>query len=106
MVFGSLLRVLKARWGLVIFIFLLTLITTIVVSLALPKKYYAFSSIVIDMQGDNQVLGGPQANPYSIQAYLSTQSDIIRSERVVGRVIATLGLDKDPAFLQSIDEHS
>ena len=104
MVFGSLLRILKARWGLVMFIFLLTLITTIVVSLALPKKYYASSSLVLDMQGDNQVLGGPLANPYSIQAYLATQADIIRSERVVGRVIAVLGLDKDPAFLQTLED--
>lgn len=103
MVLGQLFRTLKARWGVVLFIFLATLATTVAVSLVLPKKYYASTTLVFDLQGDNQVLGGQVANPYTIQAYLATQTDVIRSERVVTKVINSLGLDKNPAFMSAVE---
>lgn len=102
MVLGQLLRIIKARWLVVLFIFLATLLTTIAVSLVLPKKYSASTTLTIDMQGDNSVLGGPMASPYTIQAYLATQADIIRSERVVNKVVQNLGLERNPAFMSSV----
>lgn len=106
MVLGHLLRIVKARWAVVLFIFLATLLTTIAVSLILPKKYGAMTTLTIDMQGDNQVLGGPMASAYTIQSYLSTQADIIRSERVAAKVIENLALDKNPGLIGAAQSDS
>lgn len=106
MVLGNLLRIVKARWAVVMFIFLATLITTVAVSLVLPKKFAASTTLTFDMQGDNSVLGGQMASPYTIQAYLATQAEVIRSERVVIKVVQMLGLDRNPAFLGAVQGES
>ena len=104
MVLGQLFRVVRARFKLVATIFLVTLLTTIAVSLIITKKYTAATTIVVDMRGTDPVLGGAVATPYTIQSYLSTQTDIIRSERVVGKVIDTLGLMDDPELIADAQE--
>jgi chain length determinant protein EpsF len=65
----------------------------IVLSLVLPKKYKAEASVVIDIKPDpvsNVVLD--IQNP----VLMSTQADIIQSERVAKLVISTLHLDDNP----------
>lgn len=106
MVLGHLFRIIKARWAVVLFIFLATLLTTIAVSLILPKKYTAMTTLTVDLQGDNSVLGGQMASPYSIQAYLATQSEVIKSERVISKVIQSLGLETNAAFVNAVNSDS
>jgi polysaccharide biosynthesis transport protein len=106
MVLGHLFRIIKARWAVVLFIFLATLLTTIAVSLILPKKYTAMTTLTVDLQGDNSVLGGQMASPYSIQAYLATQSEVIKSERVISKVIQSLGLETNPAFVNAVNSEA
>lgn len=101
MVISQLLRVLKARFGVIMLIFLTTLGATIAVSLVISKKYEATTSLVVDMRGTDPVLGGVVAMPQTIQGYLVTQAELIRSERVVDRVIDALRLDRHPAFAGS-----
>jgi len=102
MVISQFLRVLKARFGIILLIFLTTLGATIAVSLLISKKYEASTTLVVDMRGTDPVLGGAIAQPASIQGYLVTQAELIRSERVVNRVIDELKLDQNGGFLGSI----
>jgi succinoglycan biosynthesis transport protein ExoP len=98
MVISQFLRVLKARIGVILLIFLTTLGATIAVSLMISKKYEATTTLVVDMRGTDPVLGNVVAMPQTIQGYLVTQAELIRSERVVDRVIDALKLERHPAF--------
>ncbi|HYF59416.1 MAG TPA: chain length determinant protein EpsF [Burkholderiaceae bacterium] len=98
MVIQQFLRVLKARFGIIALIFLTTLGATVAVSLLLSKKYEASTTIVVEIKGTDPVLGGAVMMPQTIQGYLVTQADIIRSERVMNRVIDALGLERHPAM--------
>ncbi len=100
MVLGNFLRVIKARFGLVMLIFLTTLVTTIVVSLLLPKKYSVSTALVVDMKGTDPVLGGAVMSTQTVQGYLATQVDIVKSDRVVQKVISRLRIDSDPGWIQ------
>ena len=104
MVISQFLRVLKARFGIILLIFLTTLGATIAVSLVISKKYEASTTLVVDMRGTDPVLGGSVMLPQqSIQSYLVTQVELIRSERVVNRVIDALKLDQHPGFAGPAD---
>lgn len=98
MVIQQFLRVLKARFGIIALIFLTTLGATVAVSLLLSKKYEASTTIVVEIKGTDPVLGGAVMMPQTIQGYLVTQTDIIRSDRVMNRVIDALDLERHPAM--------
>lgn len=98
MTFRQLLSVLRARWRAAILILGLTVALTLGVSLVLPKQYTASSSIVIDFKPDpiSAVMFGGMASP----AFVATQVDIIRSERVAQRVVRNLKLAENPQVRQ------
>lgn len=87
------LSILRARWKIALSILLLTVITTIAVSLTLPKGYTATTAVVVDIRPDpvaGVVLqGGMQAG------YLATQMDIMVSDRVARRVVRNLKLTEN-----------
>jgi chain length determinant protein EpsF len=99
MVIQQFLRVLKARFGVILLIFLTTLGATVAVSLMISKKYEASTTIVVEIKGTDPILGGAVGMTQTIQGYLVTQTEIIRSERVMNRVIDTLALDKNPLMV-------
>jgi chain length determinant protein EpsF len=94
MTFSQFLSVLRARWWVVLLVLGLTVATTVVVSLLLPKQYTATSSVVADFKPDpvSAVVFGGMASP----AFMATQVDIVRSERVALRVVRNLGLAENP----------
>ena len=98
MVFQQFFRVMKARFGIVALIFLTTMAATIAVTLSLTKRYQAGTTLVVEVRGADQVLGGQVVMPQSITGYLITQADVIRSERVMNRVIDDLKLETHPAM--------
>lgn len=98
--FGQFFRVLRARYKLVAAIFLVTLLTTVLVSSVLPKKYSAGTTLIVDLSSNDPLKGGAALPPSSVQSYLATQVDILKSDRVTGRVISSLNLTADP-YLQS-----
>lgn len=101
MVVGHLLRVVRARFKIIALIFLTTVVTSIAVSLVVSKKYSATTALVVDLRGADSILGqgGNSYSSYSIQSILSTQTDILTSQRVVDKVIDTLGLEERAADL-------
>ena len=86
----QMLIVLRLRWWIVVAVFTLVLGTTYFVSINLPKQYSAETALLLDVRSDPLLatlmpnLVGP--------AFMSTQAEILRSERVASRVVKMLGL--------------
>jgi succinoglycan biosynthesis transport protein ExoP len=98
MTVGQFLSILRARWWLVLLVLGLTVAATLVVSLLMPKQYSATASVVVDSKPDpvSAVMYGGMASP----AFMATQVDIIRSERVAQRVVRNLKLSENPQIRQ------
>ena len=94
MTFSQFLSILRARWKLSAAVFLTTVLTAVVLSLVLPKKYTATASVVVDVKPDpiSGIALGGMMNP----AIMATQVDILNSDRVARRVIQNLRLDQNP----------
>jgi protein tyrosine kinase modulator len=94
MSFAQLLLILRARiWG-VLVVFLLVVGTTVVVTLLLPKKYTATASIVVDVRLPDPILGA--ILPLIGSGYMTTQIDILTSDKVAMQVVKDLRLDQNP----------
>jgi chain length determinant protein EpsF len=84
------LLILRLRWWVVTGTLLTAVALAVGVSLMLPKQYTAETALLLDIKTDPLVatLAPNFANP----AYMATQTEIIQSERVAGRVVKMLGL--------------
>lgn len=98
MTFGQFLSILRARWWVVVLVLGLTVATTVIVSLLLPKQYSATASVVVDFKPDpiSAAVFGGMPSP----AVMATQVDIIGSERVALRVVRSLRLTENPQIRQ------
>lgn len=94
MSFGQFLAILRARWLAMTLVVVLLTAGAAGVSLLLPKQYTATASVVVDFKPDpvSAVVFGGMASP----AFIATQIDIIRSERVALRVVRNLKLTENP----------
>lgn len=87
MTFSQYLRSLRARWLGAAAVVSLAMLLAAVLSLVLPQQYTATAAVLIDLKSQDPL------NPAGFlaqqaSAYMSTQLDVIQSERVVRRVIA------------------
>jgi chain length determinant protein EpsF len=64
----------------------------------LPNKYTASASVVVDFKPEPDASSGFAAQ-LSTASYIATQVDIIGSQRVAGRAVRTLKLDKVPRYV-------
>lgn len=84
---------LKHRWGVLLSIWLLVMITCGVVTALLPRQYLATASLVLDIKPD------PIAGSYPglvSNSLVTTQVDVLMSERVARRLIRNLKLLDQP----------
>jgi chain length determinant protein EpsF len=89
------LSILRARWWVIFLIFVLTVGTAIGVSLRLPKKYTATASLVVDQSRPDPVAAALyNGNPSP--AFMATQVDILKSDRVAQNVVDKLKLTEHP----------
>lgn len=95
------LGVLRARAAIAAAIFLAVLAAAVALSLIMPKQYTATASVVIDSKADPVagVAGG--VTDQLLQSYVTTQVDILSSQRVALRVVKSLGLEQDPELRES-----
>lgn len=89
------LSILRARRTAVIAIFVLTVAAALAWVLLRPKDYTAHAPVLVDIRAQDP-LAGPQYQSIPAAAYMATQMDIAKSDRVAERVVQMLGLDKDP----------
>lgn len=97
------LLILWARRKIVVSIFLLTVLTTTVVSLLLPKQYTASTAVVIDVKSPDPIAGMVLPGMMA-PGYMATQVDIINSDRVAQRVVKLLKMDEIPAVREQWQE--
>lgn len=87
--FTQFLTLLKARAKIVLLTFGITVLTTIAVSLLIPKSYKASTSLVLNYKGADPVTG--IALPAQLMpGYMATQVDIITSHTVARKVVDVL----------------
>lgn len=91
MSFAQFLAILRARWKAPVFTLVFLITAAMLLAFLLPKKYTAEGSVVVESRTPDPINGTllPQTSQY-----LSTQVDIVRSDRVAKRVIRNLKLDQ------------
>lgn len=91
---GQFFSILRARWIVAAIVFFATVVTTITISLLLPKQYTAVASVVIDAKPDpvSAMMYPGMASP----GYMATQVDVIQSDRVALKVVRNLKLNESP----------
>jgi chain length determinant protein EpsF len=91
----QILLVLRLRWWLVLGLFVAVVGGAFILSVNLPKQYTAETSVLLDVKTDPllSALMPQVATP----AFIATETEIIRSERVASRVVQMLGLAQSPA---------
>lgn len=98
---GMFFRILRSRFWLIASILLLTFASAAIGSFVMPKIYSPSTVLVVDVKSLDPVLGGAVHSPQSVRGVLATQMEIIQSDRVVHGVIREIGLDKNPAVVES-----
>jgi polysaccharide biosynthesis transport protein len=97
MTLSQFLRILRARYKVVLLTLLLIASTTLIVSLVMPKEYTAYTAVVVDVKSPDPLVG--IVLPGSLTpGYMATQIDIINSDRVAHRVVKLLRMDESPAI--------
>ena len=91
------LLILRARARVALYTLLATVLTTLVVSLLLPKQYPAGTGVVIDVKSPDPIMGMVLPGMIS-PGYMATQVDIINSDRVAQRVVKLLRMDENPTI--------
>lgn len=96
MSFSQFFSILLARKWIAALVLGLTVLTTLAVSLMLPKQYSATASVVLDVKPDpvSAMAYGGLTTP----AFMATQVDIIQSDRVAQKVVRNLKLNESPVI--------
>lgn len=93
------LLIMWARRWVVLGVFAATVLTTVVVSLVMPKEYTASTTVVLDVQTPDRIVGMVLPGMMS-PGYMATQMDIINSDRVARTVVTQLKLDQNADIRQ------
>lgn len=101
--FSQFLLILKARWLVAVLALGVTVATTLVVSLLLPKNYTANVSLVVDSKAKDPITG-TLLPMQLLPGYLATQVDIIKSQNVALKVVDGLKLSENPTIRQQYQE--
>jgi len=90
--------ILRARWIVLCSIFGVVFFGILILSLLLTKQYTSTASVVVDAKTDP--VAGANSPAELLPTYLTTEVDIISSQRVAEQVIKMTKLDQDPGFRQ------
>lgn len=97
MSFSQIIAILRARWGIVVSILSVALLSTMLLNALINKRYAATAVVMLDIKTPDSVAGMVLPGMMS-PTFMATQGDVIRSQRVVERVITNLKLDVNPQF--------
>ncbi|GJL74296.1 chain length determinant protein EpsF [Nitrosomonas sp.] len=97
------IRILWARLKIVLFVLLVTMLTTLAVSLWLPKSYKATTTVLLMSKGVDPVTG--LTMPVQLMhGFMATQLDVISSTRTALMVVDRLKLDQNPSIRQQFKD--
>jgi polysaccharide biosynthesis transport protein len=98
----QLIPTLRARWLQVLLIWAAVLAAVAAVSMALPPRYEATASVMVEMGGTDPIGGQAVFKPAgAVSTFLATQHEILRSEQVARGAVRSLGLQEKPEWLQA-----
>lgn len=89
---------LRARWLLVLTLFLLSIGSAAAISLLLPKQYTASAAVVIDVKTPDPIAGA-LSPAVAMPSFMATQVDILESDRVALQVVRALKLTDSPDMI-------
>ncbi len=91
---------LRARWRLIVLVWLGVVAAVLAVTLLLPPRYESSATLVVEMNAADPVRGQDMLRPAgALSAYMATQVDVIRSEAVARRALQSLGLDRSQDWI-------
>lgn len=85
------LLILQARYKIILVMLIVTVLTTLAVSLLMPKSYKATARVVVSYKGVDPVTG-VSLPAQLLPGYMTTQVDIIKSQSVALKVVDELKL--------------
>jgi chain length determinant protein EpsF len=88
------LLILRARYKVALLALFLTVATTAVVNLLLPRQYTASTAVLLDVKSPDQVTG-LMLQGLMTPGYMATQVDIINSDRTAKAVVKVLRMDEN-----------
>ncbi len=91
---SQLILILRSRWRIVLGVFTAVLLATIAVILFIPEQYTATASVVIDTTADP--VSPTAITEGLLETYVTTEVDVIASERVAQRAVKALKLEQLP----------
>lgn len=98
---GRIISTLKASPGVFFKVLPITLLLALAATWLLPKRYAASADVIVDPVVVDPVSGVPSnINAAAFVGYVSTQADVIRSERVANGVVQKLQLDQVPYYVE------
>ncbi|UJP00188.1 MAG: chain length determinant protein EpsF [Nitrosomonas sp.] len=101
--FSRFFLIILARRKLILFTLIVTILTTSVVSLLLPKSYKSTATLVLTYKGADPVTG--MVSPAQLSSgYLATQLDVIKSTRIALMVVDQLRLDQNDVVRRQFEE--
>src|ERR1035437_7784355 len=103
--FQQFLIILLARKKIALIVLAVTVLTTLVVSLVMPKSYKATTTLVLDYKATDPV-SGMTLPAQLMPGYMATQVDIITSRNVALKVVEMLGLARNPTVIEAFNDDS
>lgn len=100
MTFNQLLSILNARKLTLILTFLITVGAVVSLSLVLPKKYDASTSIIFNAKAVDPI-SGFNLSANMLPGYIATQVNVINSRKVALKVVEKLSLHTNPVFIDA-----
>lgn len=95
------LRILLARWKMILATMLACMVVASTIAMLLPKRYPATARVLLDVGRPDPITGlvisGRDAG------YVRTQVQLIKDMRVAGQVVDQLGLANDPATIAAYE---
>ncbi|MDP1558488.1 MAG: chain length determinant protein EpsF [Nitrosomonas sp.] len=103
--FSQLFLIMLARRKIILFTLVMTVATTLLVSLLLPKTYKAVTTLLLTHKGADPLTG--MIFPAQLMSgYMATQLDVIQSTSTALMVVDQLGLDQNETVKQQFEDSS
>ncbi len=95
------LRILMARWKMILATMLACMAVATTIAMLLPKRYPATARVLLDIGRADPVTGEVVSG--RDRGYVRTQVELIRDMRVAGQVVDKLGLANDPGTVAAYE---
>ena len=105
MTLSQLLYILRARWNVGVLILAVTVGLAVGASMVLPKRYTATAMLVVDQMRPDPVAGNTYTGNPS-PAFMATQVDVLKSDRVAFNVVRKLGMAQDAQLRAAWQQNS